>query len=159
MINVVFVCLGNICRSPMADAIFQNMVKEAGLADQILVDSAGTGAYHIGQRAHRGTLKALEKQGLSYLGRARQFTVKDLSLFDYVLAMDKSNLSDIQAMVKAGNEKAKVSLFLAYAHNQGLVDVLEVPDPYYDNGFDEVYDLVHKGSQAFLEYIRAEHQI
>jgi len=159
MINVIFVCLGNICRSPMADAVFQHMVKDAGLADHILVDSAGTGAYHIGERAHRGTLKTLEKHGLSYLGRARQFTAKDLTLFDYVLAMDNANLSTIQAMINDGSEKAEVNLFLSYAYEKKRVDVLEVPDPYYNNGFDEVYELVHKGSQALLEHIRAEHKI
>lgn len=159
MINVVFVCLGNICRSPMADAIFQNMVKEAGLADHILVDSAGTAAYHIGENAHRGTLKVLKKHNLSYLGRARQFTAKDLTLFDYALAMDKSNLSSIQARVKSEAESAEVNLFLSYAYEKNLVDVLEVPDPYYNDNFDAVYDLVYKGSQALLEHIRAEHNI
>jgi protein-tyrosine phosphatase len=159
MLKVIFVCLGNICRSPMADAVFQNMVKDADLADEIMVDSAGTGRYHIGERAHRGTLKTLEKQGILYLGRARQFTAKDLALFDYVLAMDNSNLSNIQAMTNDGNEKAEVNLFLSYAYEKNTVDVLEVPDPYYVNRFDDVYDLVNKGSQALLEHIRAEHKI
>lgn len=159
MINVIFVCLGNICRSPMADAVFQHMVKDAGLADHILVDSAGTDAYHIGERAHRNTLMILEKHNLSYLGRARQFTIKDLSLFDYVLAMDNENLSTIQAMVNDGNERAEVNLFLNYAYEQGVTDRLEVPDPYYTNSFDEVYTLVYKGSQALLEHIRVKHNL
>jgi protein-tyrosine phosphatase len=159
MINVIFVCLGNICRSPMADAIFQNLVKDAGLADDILVDSAGTGAYHIGERAHRGTLNVLEKQGITYLGRARQFTAKDLDLFDYVLAMDTSNLSNIQAITRGEIEEAEVKLFLSYAYELGQVDTLNVPDPYYNDRFDEVYDLVTKGSQALLEHIRAQHKL
>lgn len=120
MLKVVFVCLGNICRSPMADAVFQNMVKDADLSDEIMVDSAGTGRYHIGERAHRGTLKTLEKQGISYLGRARQFTARDLGLFDYVLAMDNSNLSNIQVAVSDGNEKTEVNLFLSYAYEKIL---------------------------------------
>jgi len=159
MIKVVFVCLGNICRSPMADAIFQNMVKNEGLADHILVDSAGTGAYHIGEKAHRGTLNVLKKHKLSYLGRARQFTAKDLTLFDYVLAMDESNLSSIQSMAHKGTETADLNLFLSYAYEKNWVNVLEVPDPYYDNNFDAVYELVQKGSQALLEHVRAEHKL
>lgn len=160
MIKVIFVCLGNICRSPMADAVFQNRVKDAGLADHIMVDSAGTGHYHIGEKAHRGTLKALEKQGISYLGRARQFLAKDLERFDYVLAMDNSNLSNIQSMVNDENDKeTEINLFLGYAYEKNLVDVLEVPDPYYVNRFDEVYDLVNNGSQALLEHIRTKHKI
>ena len=159
MINVIFACLGNICRSPMADAVFQNMVKEAGLADHILVDSAGTAAYHIGETAHRDTLNVLKKHNLSYLGRARQFTAKDLTLFDYVLAMDKSNLTIIQARVQDRTDIAEINLFLSYAYEKNLVDVLEVPDPYYNNNFDAVYELVYKGSQALLEHIRAEHNV
>lgn len=157
MIKVIFVCLGNICRSPMADAVFQQMVKEAGLADEIMVDSAGTSRYHIGEQAHRGTLKVLEKHDISYLGRARQLTAEDLELFDYVLAMDQSNLSDIQAMVKQQNENAVIQLFLQQAYDNNQVDVLEVPDPYYSNRFDDVYDLVRKGSQALLAHIRETH--
>ena len=159
MIKVVFVCTGNICRSPMADAVFQKIVKDVGLADEIMVDSAGTTRYHVGERAHRGTIKILEQQGIPYYGRARQFTVKDLELFDYVLAMDKSHLSTIQAMIFGPNEKAEVNLFLSYAYDKNKVNVLEVPDPYYTNQFELVYDLVSRGSQALLEHIRSEHRL
>ncbi len=159
MVNVLFVCLGNICRSPMADGVFQQMVKDAGLDDKIIVDSAGTSRYHIGEKAHAGTLKILKEHGIDFRGRARQLTTNDLRLFDYVLAMDQSNLSNIQAMTVADDEKASVSLFLQYAYDEGLVSVLEVPDPYYNNRFDAVYDLVHKGSQALLKHIRDEHKL
>lgn len=157
MIKVIFVCLGNICRSPMADAVFQQIVKDAGLSDKIMVDSAGTSRYHIGDPAHRGTLDILKKHDISYLGRARQFLAHDLEVFDYILAMDQSNLSNIQAMVKREQENAVVELFLQQAYDNKMVDVLEVPDPYYSNRFDEVYDLVYKGSQALLARIRDDH--
>lgn len=159
MIKVLFVCLGNICRSPMADAVFQQMVKSEGLADVIMVDSAGTSRYHIGQKAHRGTLKVLGKHGIDYRGRARQIRADDLQLFDYVLAMDKSNLSDIQAITGPTDDNAQVSLFLQYGFDAGLASELEVPDPYYDNRFDDVYDLVYKGSQALLDVIRSENSL
>lgn len=157
MIKVIFVCLGNICRSPMADAVFQDMVKKAGLVDEIMVDSAGTGRYHIGDKAHRGTLKILKQHDINYFGRARQFTLNDLASFDYVLAMDESNLSDIQAMPKRNQETATLSLFLQFAYDNNTVDLLEVPDPYYTNRFEEAYELVTHGSQALLDHIRAEH--
>ncbi len=159
MIKVLFVCLGNICRSPMADAVFQQMVKDAGLIDAIMVDSAGTSRYHIGQSAHRGTLKTLSKHHIDYRGRARQLREDDLHLFNYVLAMDKSNLSDIQAITAKPKGEAKVSLFLQDAYDAGTVSELEVPDPYYNNRFDDVYELVQKGSQALLQTIRAEHNL
>lgn len=159
MIKVIFVCLGNICRSPMADAIFQNMVKDAGLADEIMVDSAGTGQYHIGETAHRGTLKILEDNSITYMGRARQLTTKDLDMFDYVLAMDKSNVSQIHAIFRPKDKNVTVQLFLQYAFDNHVVDVLEVPDPYYSDRFEEVYDLVTKGSQALLAHLRTEHKL
>lgn len=159
MIKVLFVCLGNICRSPMADGVFQQMVKEVGLADQIMVDSAGTSRYHIGDQAHSGTRKILKEHGVDYRGRARQMLADDLQLFDYVLVMDQSNLSNIQAMTISSDETADVALFLQYAHDDGKVNVLEVPDPYYDNRFEAVYDLVYKGSQALLAHIRETHSL
>jgi len=159
MVKVLFVCLGNICRSPMADGVFQHMVTSAGLADEIMVDSAGTASYHIGETAHKGTLRILKDNGISYRGRARQLRNDDLRLYDYVLAMDTSNLSNIQAIPSNPSEKAIVSLFLQYAHDAGDVDVLDVPDPYYDNRFEYVYELVTKGSQALLAHIREAHDL
>jgi len=158
MINVLFVCLGNICRSPMADGVFQDMVKKAGLTDQISVDSAGTGGWHAGETAHKGTQKILKKHGILYDGRSRKLTHDHLKHFDYVLAMDKSNLSNIKSMVTHDTD-TRIMLFLQHANDAGAVSEEEVPDPYYTGGFDHVYDLVSKGSQAFLDHIRAEHNL
>lgn len=158
MIKVLFVCLGNICRSPMADGVFQHMVKEAGLDNQITVDSAGTGSWHVGEAAHPGTRKVLKANGINYNGRARQFTPADLRDYDYVLAMDSSNLSNIQR-VAGSSSKAEVRKFLSYANQAGLTRETDVPDPYYTGGFDYVYDLVEKGCSALLDHIRTEHRL
>jgi len=157
MIKVLFVCMGNICRSPMAEAVFQKMVKEAGLSQQIQVDSAGTGSWHVGEKAHPNTLRVLQKHAIPYNGRARQFRRDDLDDFDYVLAMDKENLAHVQQ--QSYQNKTKVNLFLNYAKEKGKVRVDEVPDPYGnpDSAYEEVYDLVTKGCAALLDHIRTRH--
>ena len=156
MINVVFVCLGNICRSPMAEGVFQHLVNEAGLGDKINVDSAGTGNWHVGQRAHHGTRDILNKHEIAYDGRARQFIAADLDTFDYILAMDDSNFSNIRRLAGDADDKT-ITMFLQYANDTGLTDITDVPDPYYTSGFDYVYDLVQKGAQALLDHIRKTH--
>jgi protein-tyrosine phosphatase len=170
MINVLFVCLGNICRSPMADAVMAHMVEEAGLSAQIRVDSAGTGGYHVGEKAHRGTLAVLQRKGIKYDGRARQFRGNDPDNFDYILTMDRSNLSNVWRIipdnvtptrntVKRSGRTVVIRPFLHYAHDAGMVDELEVPDPYYSDTFDEVYQLVKQGCAALLDHIREMHGI
>lgn len=157
MIKVLFVCAGNICRSPMAEAVFQDMVDKAGLGNEIQVDSAGTGTWHLGEKAHPRTLSVLTKHKIYYHGRARQFTRADLDKFDYALAMDNYNLSHIQGQYH--ENKAKINLFLHYAKEKGTVDVNEVPDPYgkADSAYLEVYDLVTKGCAALLDHLRVRH--
>ncbi|PJF44915.1 MAG: low molecular weight phosphotyrosine protein phosphatase [Phototrophicales bacterium] len=153
MVKVLFVCLGNICRSPMAEAVFRQMVKEAGLEHAIMVDSAGTSRYHIGEPAHSGTLRTLQKHNIKYDGRARQLQTKDFKEFDYILAMDYSNLEDIEARMPS-DSKAKVKLFLDYAPQ---LTTREVPDPYYNGRFEDVYELVKAASAGLLQAIREEH--
>lgn len=155
MVSVLFVCLGNICRSPMAEGVFQQMVDDAGLSEQISIDSAGTGAYHVGETAHRGTLQILRQNGIRYDGRARQIHSGDFEQFDYILAMDEGNLASIEGKLPA-NSQATVKLFMEYAPD--LQDS-EVPDPYYNGAFDRVYELVQAASAGLLAEIREQHNL
>lgn len=149
MVRILFVCLGNICRSPMAEAVFRHQVAEAGLAEQVHIDSAGTGDWHIGKKPHKGTRDMLDKHGISYEGlTARQVTKKDLDEFDYIVAMDQHNVNDLIAL---GANPDKVHRMLDFYPECGLSDV---PDPYYTGEFDKVYDLIHQSCSRFLEYVR-----
>ena len=153
MAKVLFVCLGNICRSPTADGIFRNLVAQANLDHKILVDSAGTGDWHIGKAPDARTVAAARNRGydLSVL-RARQVNKSDFAEFDYVLAMDNSNLKDLQRM-RPFDYKGHLGLFLEFG-SRG--DYLEVPDPYYGGkeGFELVLDLVEDAAQGLLNHIR-----
>lgn len=151
MVRVLFVCLGNICRSPMAEAVFMHKVKAAGLEDRIEADSAGTGHWHIGHPPHEGTLRVLEKNRIEWSHRARRISQEDLDKFDYILTMDEENLANVRGM---GPARATVRPFMEYAPHTGY---LEVPDPYYTGKFDAVYRLVEEASDGLLVAIRREH--
>ncbi|AMO68243.1 protein-tyrosine-phosphatase [gamma proteobacterium BDW918] len=155
-IKVLFVCLGNICRSPTAHGVFQKLLNDAGLHDEIQVDSAGTGDWHIGRSPdQRSQAAALSRQyDLSSL-RARQVCKADFETFDYILAMDECNLADLQAM-HTHQAKCELALFLTYAKHTAR---REVPDPYYggEQGFDEVLDLVEDAAEGLLHHICAHH--
>jgi protein-tyrosine phosphatase len=152
-VRVLFVCLGNICRSPMAEAVFNHLVREAGLAGSIEADSAGTGDWHVGQPAHHGTRSILQQNNISYDGRGRQIARIDLDEFDYIVTMDNENLSDVQRL---GTGRAKIAPLLSYAQNS---TVLEVPDPYHSGGFEGVYQMVQAGAAGLLDTIRKEHRL
>ena len=156
MVKVLFVCLGNICRSPTADGIFGGLVAGANLQQQIHVDSAGTGGWHIGKAPDARTVAAARKRGydLSLL-RARQVSAADFLVFDYILAMDKSNLAELQRM-KPSTYKGHLGLFLAFGEQD---EYHEVPDPYYAEGeaFELVLDLVEDAARGLLNHIRKEH--
>jgi protein-tyrosine phosphatase len=136
----------------MAEAVFQHLVDEAGLGDQIEIDSAGTGNWHTGEPAHRGTRRVLHLHGIEYTGSARQIAQADFSRFDYILAMDNANLSDLRRMMPA-DHSVVLKRFLDLTPD---APTREVPDPYYDGNFEGVYDLVRVGAEALLAYIRQE---
>lgn len=149
-IRVLFVCMGNICRSPMAEAVFRHQVAAAGLADRFVIDSAGTGGWHSGERPHRGTLAVLAQHGVDPgPQRARQLASADFDTFDYIVAMDHENLADMAGF--HGEARARARLLLDYAPALGA---REVPDPYYSGGFEHVYQLVEAGCRGLLAHIR-----
>jgi protein-tyrosine phosphatase len=155
-VKVLFVCLGNICRSPTAHGVFETRVREAGLQQHVLVDSAGTGDWHVGRPPDDRTATVARTRGydLSAL-RARQVTVQDFHEFDYLLAMDRKNLGDLLRM-KPASFRGHVGLFLGFYPHAG---VQEVPDPYYGGaeGFNTVLDLVEGAAQGLLDHIRQVH--
>ncbi len=155
MIRVLFVCLGNICRSPMAEAVFLQLVQQAGLSEQIEVDSAGTGNWHIGHPPHRGTLDVLKRQGVPVSSHARQVRLDDLTGFDYLITMDERNTRDVLELSSAA-PRAHVARLLDFVPDESDKNV---PDPYFNGDFDGVYALVSSGSASLLEHIRREHEI
>lgn len=152
-ISVLFVCLGNICRSPTAHAVFQSMVDSEGLSHQIAVDSAGTGDWHLGHAPDQRTCAVASERGydMSEL-RSRLVEAEDFNRFDYIIAMDNENLSNLHAM-RPGDYEGQLGLFLDYSQQS---EQAEVPDPYYggDNGFAMVLDLVEEASAGLLAHIR-----
>lgn len=152
MINVLFVCLGNICRSPMAEAVFREMVKREGLSELIHVDSAGTGDWHIGQPPHTGTKEILERNNITVNGlKARQIKSDDLEKFQYIIAMDSENKRNIEKL-QAAFPKANVEVLLDFVPH---IENKNVPDPYFTGNFQEVYDLVKEGCENLLMHIKA----
>ncbi|MCJ8012522.1 low molecular weight phosphotyrosine protein phosphatase [Paenibacillus sp. KQZ6P-2] len=152
MVSVLFVCLGNICRSPMAEAIMRHKVKEAGYEERIQVDSAGTGDWHIGHTPHQGTRQMLDQYQISYEGiRARQFAGTDFEQFDYIVCMDNSNWSNVRKLPGARDDNLIKFMDLLPEH-----ELREVPDPYFTGNFEQVYDLMDAGCEVLLGKIRTE---
>lgn len=154
-VSVLFVCMGNICRSPTAEAVFRARVEEAGLVQHILMDSAGTHDYHIGDPPDTRTQHAAQQRGYDMSAlRGRQVEAADFSRFDYVLAMDRANLAILQRLCP-NDAEGHLGLFLEFAsrHVQR-----EVPDPYYGgtDGFERVLDMVEDASEGLLQHIRKQ---
>jgi protein-tyrosine phosphatase len=151
-LRVCFVCLGNICRSPTAEAIFRRDVYAAGLEDAFDIDSAGTGDWHLGELAHVSTRAEARQRGVEITHRARQFTARDLREFDWVLAMDRSNVANLHRLAdQDATLKGKVRLLREFEPSS---DSLDVPDPYHDGGFDVVFEICERASAGLLAHLR-----
>jgi protein-tyrosine phosphatase len=156
-IGVLFVCLGNICRSPLAEGVFRHIVEEAGLADRFDIDSAGTSAYHAGDAPDERTVAVARRRGLALDHAARQVLQEDLQRFDYVLVMDTANRSKVERLAEQAAGRAEVRLLRAFDAEAG--EDLDVPDPYFGgpDGFEDVHDMVERACRGLLEHIRTEH--
>lgn len=151
-VSVLFVCLGNICRSPSAEAVFKHKAQQRGLA--LRIDSAGTHGYHIGSPADKRSQATGEARGYSFAGLScRKVAESDFQEFDYIMAMDKANLANLQAQCPLALQH-KLALFLSYSS----VDEEEVPDPYYggQKGFELVLDFIEDAAEALLDHIQCQ---
>lgn len=152
--QIVFVCLGNICRSPTGEGVFQHLVNERGLASYFIVDSAGTAAYHVGEPANSKSQAVANKHGVHLPSRARQFSRSDFGIFDLIVAMDKENKRNIRSLTSREEEMAKVFLMRDFDPDPGD---RQVPDPYYGGlqGFQNVFDIIHRSSKALLDQLES----
>lgn len=152
--KILFVCLGNICRSPSAEGVFRRALEQAGMAEQVTVDSCGVGSWHVGKAPDPRAQQAAQLRGLDISGlRARQLEQQDFTEFDYVLGMDQDNLRAMRELQPA-NSKAHVGLFLAFA---GTPEA-EVPDPYYggEEGFENVLNMIESASDGLIQHLKRE---
>lgn len=157
MVRVLFVCLGNICRSPMAEAVFRDMVNKKDLSHEIEVDSAGTAQWHTGKPPHQGTREKLDELYISYEGMtARQISQEDFTGFDYIITMDDQNMENINTEYDISEERVVVRKLMDFVENPREVNV---PDPYYTGDFDYTYELVHEACEKLLNYLINKHQL
>lgn len=156
--KVLFVCLGNICRSPTAEGVMRRMVREAGLEDRVEIDSAGTGGYHVGSPPDRRAAAAAQRRGTTLEGAARTVESADFERFDLLLAADRENVRDLLEHAPDDASRAKVRLLRSFDKASVARADLEVPDPYYgaDGGFDEVLDIVEAACRGLLDEIAAQ---
>lgn len=155
MVRICFVCLGNICRSPTAHGVVLHHVLNRGLDTKVELDSAGTAAYHVGQRPDRRSIAAAARRGIELPGVARQFVASDFERFDYVLAMDEDNLADLRKLLGA-RKHAGLGLFRSF--DATAPRGASVPDPYYggERGFEEVLDQCERAARGLLAAIEPE---
>ena len=156
-IRLLFVCLGNICRSPLAEGVFLHLAREAGVEDLFEVDSAGTGAWHVGQAPDPRSVEVATQHGVTLRGRARSVQAADFSTFDLILGMDSDNIRNLERLPKTDTTRARVVLFRELDPESD--GDLSVPDPYYGgaDGFDRMFDIIHRSCTALLRELLEAH--
>lgn len=153
--RICFVCLGNIVRSPLAEAMFRHLAEERGLGGRYEVDSAGTSSWHVGERPDRRMRKVAARHGFQYDHRARQFQRSDFDRFDWIIAMDRQNRADLRRLARSPEDEAKIRLLREF-DPLGSPDA-PVPDPYYGgiDGFEEVYAIVERSCRGLLDALES----
>lgn len=157
MIRVCFVCLGNICRSPTAEGVMRHLVNRAGLDDAVIVSSAGTGAWHVGEHPDPRSAATAARRGIKLVSRARHFGTEQFDEADYVVAMDGSNLKNLHALARNDADRAKIHLMRDF--DSTTTKGSHVPDPYAGgpDGFENVFDMVHAAAEGLLEHLKRHH--
>jgi low molecular weight protein-tyrosine phosphatase len=152
--SVLFVCLGNICRSPLAEGVFRHLVEEAGLSGDFEIDSAGTGSWHVGERPDARSVLVAEQHGITLDSRARQVRSEDFTHFDYIIAMDHDNLHTLERMGDEHSSESNIELLRSWEDDP---DSDEVPDPYYggSSGFENAYKMIKRSCKGLLDHLRA----
>jgi len=160
-VRLLFVCMGNICRSPTAEAVMRAVVDREGLTEAIEIDSAGTGDWHVGERPDARATAAARARGVVLSGAARQVTTADFRDHDLILAADRRNVAALRAIAPDADAAAKIQLLRAFDPRGAPGDDLDVPDPYFGGprGFEEVLDLVEAACEGLLEHLRAEGRV
>jgi protein-tyrosine phosphatase len=158
MIRVLFVCLGNICRSPLAESVFRHLARGRGVDDLFEIDSAGTSGWHAGDPPDARSVATARARGVEVCGESRELGADDLRRFDYVITMDRENLANIARLEAASGGGARVHLLREWDPEGGPPDV---PDPYYggERGFEEVHDIVERSCAALLEDLLARRAV
>ncbi|MEX2570826.1 MAG: low molecular weight protein-tyrosine-phosphatase [Gemmatimonadota bacterium] len=154
-VGVLFVCLGNICRSPLAESVFRHLVRDRGEEDRFEIDSAGTSGYHVGAPPDVRSVATARARGVEVTGAGRQMEPADLHRFDYVIVMDRQNLAKVEQLNERANGTARIHLLRDWDEEGGGGDV---PDPYYGGatGFEDVHDMVERSCRALLDRLLAE---
>jgi protein-tyrosine phosphatase len=158
-VSVLFVCLGNICRSPLAEGVFRALVEEAGLDHRFVIDSAGTSGYHDGDRADSRTVAVAKRRGVRVDSVSRRVTDADLESFDIVLAMDEDNLARLEQL--AGRRSIDAEIRMLREFDPDADGDQAVPDPYYGGprGFENVHDIIERSCRALLKHLRSVHDL
>jgi protein-tyrosine phosphatase len=157
-LRLLFVCLGNICRSPTAEGVMRHLLREEGLTDRVAVDSAGTGSWHVGSPPDARSTEAARARGVVLDGAARQVTALDFDDWDLLLAMDRSNQRALLGLAPDGEAREKVRLLREFDPEAVAHGDLDVPDPYYggEDGFGHVFDVVERACRGLLEHVRSQ---